>query len=70
MQWNKTMKKIYWIHNTVFLPLLNGDKYINASISGIVIGEQFTLEEIKSKFPGVKEANDLHSLCKAWGSIL
>lgn len=60
-------KPIYWIHNLVFLPLIDGNKYVEASISGFILGPQFTKEEILSNHPNVKPVDDLHDLVSAWG---
>jgi hypothetical protein len=63
--------KIYWIHNVVYFPLLSNRKYMKGTINGIILGSnQLTVEEIKAENPDVKEVEDLHDLCKAWGNKL
>lgn len=61
--------KILWSQNLVFIPILSSNKYLSASISGIILNhEQFTEEEIRSKYPQIVEAKDFHDLCKQWGN--
>lgn len=62
------MKKIYWIHNTIYYPLLTGNKWISGSISGFLFNDQYTIEEIQAKHLILNEANDLHDLIKQWGT--
>jgi len=68
--------KLLLIANCIYLPFnLPNSKYVSGSISGnIFLNEIYTIEEIKEKhkdsnYPLI-ECDDLHDLCKKWGTKL
>lgn len=73
--------KLYMIHNLVFIPTMNkcGDSnsselntiYKTASISGILIGDTYTEQQILNKYKDDKNfmiCKDFHDMCKQWGN--
>ena len=66
--------KLILIGNCIYIPILNSNKYQAGSISGVMFTSTYTLDEIKERHStavslgGLKECNDLHDLCKQWGT--
>lgn len=66
------MKK-YLIGNIVFYPFQNNNlsntKYVKGSISGeLFLNDIYSKEELLKEFPNAKPCDNLHDVCKTWGS--
>jgi len=65
------MRKILWIHNVVYIPILGTNKYMEATVNGLILNSnQYTEEEIRLKSSDVKEAVDFHDYVSQWGNKL
>lgn len=63
--------KLYWYENVIFLPITGTDKFNMGTISGILFNHQWTLDEMNSKYGDkLKQVDNLHELCKEWGTRL
>lgn len=63
---------ILMFSNLIYIPILNSNKYVSASIGGCILSlETYTKEEIMTKHAksiDKHECKDFHDMCKKWGN--